>query len=135
MVFALRGGTVLYGQQPIHRPRRCRCTDWPGGTGKTQLRDDLGGALLTAGQPFEAIGALEAVLAAAPGAEPADLSLLDIQDTLSAADQAAGRNPDAVRLAAHPGRAGEAAGPGPPGHPGRPRPAGGFARSPLAQLD
>lgn len=68
-------------------------------------RADLGGALLTAGQPFEAIVALEAVLAEAPGAEPADhgvldRSVLDIQDTLTAAYMAAGRNPDAIRLAA-----------------------------------
>ena len=63
-------------------------------------RADLGGALLTAGQPFEAIVALEAVLAEAPGAEPDDRSVLDIQDTLAAAYMAAGRNPDAIRLAA-----------------------------------
>ena len=72
----------------------------PDHPGTLAARADLGGARLTAGQPFEAIVALEAVLAEAPGAEPADLSVLDIQDTLAAAYQAAGRNPDAIRLAA-----------------------------------
>jgi tetratricopeptide (TPR) repeat protein len=77
----------------------------PDHPGTLAARADLGGALLTAGQPFEAIVALEAVLAEAPGTEPADhgildLSMLDVQDTLAAAYQAAGRNPDAIRLAA-----------------------------------
>ena len=72
----------------------------PDHPGTLTARADLGGALLAAGQPFEAIVALEAVLAEAPSAEPADLSVLDIQDTLAAAYQAAGRNPDAIRLAA-----------------------------------
>ncbi len=63
-------------------------------------RADLGAARLAAGQPFEAIVALEAVLAETPSTEPADLSALDIQDTLAAAYQAAGRHPDALRLAA-----------------------------------
>ena len=77
----------------------------PDHPGTLAARADLGGALLAAGQPFEAIVALEAVLAEAPGTEPADhgvldLGVLDIQDTLSAAYQAAGRNPEAIRLAA-----------------------------------
>jgi tetratricopeptide (TPR) repeat protein len=77
----------------------------PDHPGTLAARADLGGALLAAGQPFEAIVALEAVLAEAPSAEPADhgildLSVLDIQDMLAAAYQAAGRNPDAIRLAA-----------------------------------
>jgi tetratricopeptide (TPR) repeat protein len=72
----------------------------PDHPGTLTARSDLGGALLAAGQPFEAIVALEAVLAEAPGTEPADLSVLDIQDSLAAAYQAAGRNPDAIRLAA-----------------------------------
>lgn len=79
----------------------------PDDPGTLAARADLGAALLTAGQPFEAIVALEAVLAeAAPagpepaGPEPAGLSVLDMQDTLAAAYQAAGRNPDAIRLAA-----------------------------------
>lgn len=71
----------------------------PDHPGTLAARAELGGALLTAGQPFEAIVALEAVLAEAPGGE-ADLNVLDIQDTLAAAYQAAGRNPDAIRLAA-----------------------------------
>lgn len=72
----------------------------PDDPGTLAARAELGGALLTAGQPFEAIVALEAVLAEAPAAEPADLGVLDIQDTLAAAYQTAGRNPDAIRLAA-----------------------------------
>ena len=79
----------------------------PDHPGTLAARADLGAALLTAGQPFEAVAALEAVLAAAgPGAEATDLSTLAIQDTLTIQDTlataylAAGRNPDAIRLAA-----------------------------------
>ena len=87
---------VLY-QQALDTRLKVLGPDHPG---SLAARADLGGVLLTAGQPFEAIVALEAVLAEAPGAEPADLSVLDIQDTLSAAYQGAGRNPDAIRLSA-----------------------------------
>ena len=87
---------VLY-QQALDTRIKVLGPDHPG---TLVARADLGGALLTAGQPFEAIVALEAVLARAPGGEPADLSGLDVQDTLAAAYQAAGRNPDAIRLAA-----------------------------------
>jgi tetratricopeptide (TPR) repeat protein len=92
---------TLY-QQALDTRLKAHGTDHPS---TLAARADLGGALLTAGQPVEAIVALEAVLAEAPSAEAADhgvldLSVLDIQDTLAAAYQAAGRNPDAIRLAA-----------------------------------